>query len=402
MAFLEVHLPDGRIERMEISKPNVTLGRAPEADLRINDPEVSRLHARLDKMTNNRWIVTDLDSKNETYFQGRAIKSHTLTHLDTFFFGSIQIVFQDPSGGSDKKIDKTLYKDTSGQELPEEQEQAPTPAPEVQKPKATKPRMPKGVMLEPPAAAKKTPVPGTTPIEKKYACPLCKADMSTTDIVCTRCGYNLRTGEAMKVEVEEEEDIGLEESDSGVTPEADLDFDEEDSSNASTTAESVVSQRIKRKSEAEFASTPPIFVSKRWQMFMDWWLPIGVFVLAVLLILGIQKPAAQAGITLLSVIFRTVLMLFTLAIATKVANFQLGYFFDALVKVLAITSVISLFELPNFVFGIVASLVILVGLIKLFFNPDLFGWLLSSIIMFVLNTFLIAHFMLPQLRALFK
>ncbi len=351
MALLEVHLPDGRIVRLELNKSNMTLGRSPQADLRIDDPEISRLHARLDKTAQNRWTVTDLESKNETYFQGRAVKSHMLTHMDTFYFGSIQVIFLDPSGAGDKKINMTIYKTAQG----------------------------------------------LTPVEKKYACPLCKADMSTTDIVCTRCGYNMRTGEALKVEVEEEDDDQTPDENKDLI---DLGFDTQDSNGSTTT--SSVSPRPQRKSDSESVPAKPIFVNKRWQLFIDWWLPIGIFALSVLLILLTQKPI-DAGITLLSIIFRIVLMLFSLALATKVANFPLGCFLDALVKILAITSTIALFEWPgNPAFGIVTSLVILVGLIKLFFNPDLFGWMLASLIMFILNTFLISNFMLPQLRTLFQ
>jgi pSer/pThr/pTyr-binding forkhead associated (FHA) protein len=348
MASLEVHLPDGRIERLELGKANMTIGRSPQADLRIDDPEISRLHARMDKTTKNRWSVTDLDSRNETYFQNRAIKSHTLTHMDTFYFGSIQIIFLDTSGDSDKKIDMTVYKNTQGQAI--------------------------------------------TPVEKKFACPLCKADMSTKDIVCTRCGYNMQTGEAMKVEVEEEEEGGEEN-----IPE--LELNETPDSNGTTTASE--SPKLKRRPDFDAPPVKPIFVNKQWQLFIDWWLPISLFVIASLLILKIQNPI-DAGITMLSLIFRTVLMLFTMALATKFANFQLGCFWDALVKILAITSMIALFEIPHPVFGIVASLIILVGLIKLFFNPDLFGWMLSALVMFFLNTLLISNFMLPQLRKLFE
>lgn len=349
MASLEVHLPDGRIERLELSKANMTIGRSPQADLRIDDPEISRLHARMDKITKNRWVVTDLDSRNETYFQGRAIKSHTLTHMDTFYFGSIQIVFLDTSGESDKRMDMTVYKNTQSQAI--------------------------------------------TPVEKKFACPLCKADMSTKDIVCTRCGYNMQTGEAMKVEVEETEEDATEEAST-----AELELDTPDSSGTTTTSES---PRLKRRLDDNEPPAKPIFVNKKWQLFIDWWLPIGLFVIASLLILKIQNPI-DAGITMLSLIFRTVLMLFTLALATKLANFQLGCFWDALVKILAITSTIALFEIPHPVFGIVASLIILVGLIKLFFNPDLFGWMLATLVMFFLNALLISNFMIPQLQKLFE
>jgi len=151
MAFLEVYFPDGRVEHFELNKNTMNIGRSSQADISIELPAISRIHARIEKNAQNRWQVTDLDSRNKTYVNNKSIKTHVLTNHDIFFFGSIKVVFQDPSGDSDEKSDQTV------------------------------PRAKKG---------------------GKNICPLCKADMAEHAVVCISCGYNIKLGKRMKLQVD--------------------------------------------------------------------------------------------------------------------------------------------------------------------------------------------------------
>lgn len=163
MAFLEVYIPDGKIEHFELTKSSMTIGRSPEADISIQLPVMSRIHARIEKNGKNRWVVTDLESRNKTIFDHQAVKSHTLTHKDVFHFGSIKVVFQDPSGASNEKATQTIALKTK--------------------------------KAAPAAEAEAEPAEGNS-------CPRCKTAMPDHAIVCMSCGYNTKTGKSLSLQVE--------------------------------------------------------------------------------------------------------------------------------------------------------------------------------------------------------
>jgi diguanylate cyclase (GGDEF)-like protein len=70
----------------------VTLGRALEADVRVNDTRASRLHARLTSerhpvTAEQRWKLTDLGSTNGTMVNGQLIKEVLLNEGDKIVIG---------------------------------------------------------------------------------------------------------------------------------------------------------------------------------------------------------------------------------------------------------------------------------------------------------------------------
>src|SRR5256712_12142297 len=70
-----------------LERPEVTLGRALDADVRINDARASRLHARITTEHNEatgaaRYSLTDLDSTNGTILNGHAITKAFLAEGD--------------------------------------------------------------------------------------------------------------------------------------------------------------------------------------------------------------------------------------------------------------------------------------------------------------------------------
>jgi hypothetical protein len=56
-----------------VSPPGLVIGRSSEADLRINDPGISRKHARLSVSENAEVTVTDLESTNGVILNGRRV-----------------------------------------------------------------------------------------------------------------------------------------------------------------------------------------------------------------------------------------------------------------------------------------------------------------------------------------
>lgn len=61
---------------IEIGSESITLGRAPPGTVILRDIEMSRTHCRID-LQNNEVIVTDLDSTNGTYVDGKRISTPT-------------------------------------------------------------------------------------------------------------------------------------------------------------------------------------------------------------------------------------------------------------------------------------------------------------------------------------
>ena len=89
--LLAVPIPLDRVE--------VTLGRALDADIRINDSRASRLHARIITEVDGasgltRYRLKDLDSTNGTVLNGKAIDQALLTDGDKFEIGDQLIRFE--------------------------------------------------------------------------------------------------------------------------------------------------------------------------------------------------------------------------------------------------------------------------------------------------------------------
>src|SRR5690242_21785716 len=70
-----------------LEREEVTLGRALEADVRINDKEVSRQHAKIvavpdRERTATEYFLNDLDSRNGTFLNGRRVRRERLDNGD--------------------------------------------------------------------------------------------------------------------------------------------------------------------------------------------------------------------------------------------------------------------------------------------------------------------------------
>ncbi len=73
-----------------VTKPRVVLGRV-EADMEINDPEVSRSHCAVE-VKDDVVRLRDLDSTNGTYFLGERVRAAELEHLSEFRIGSTVVL----------------------------------------------------------------------------------------------------------------------------------------------------------------------------------------------------------------------------------------------------------------------------------------------------------------------
>jgi diguanylate cyclase (GGDEF)-like protein len=75
-----------------LEREEVILGRALEADVRVNDTKISRQHARINTIFNqetNRteYVLTDLDSRNGTFLNGQKMTQEVLQNGDKITIG---------------------------------------------------------------------------------------------------------------------------------------------------------------------------------------------------------------------------------------------------------------------------------------------------------------------------
>ena len=81
-----------------LDREEVIMGRALEADVRVNDTQVSRQHAKITAVANGakntaEYILTDLDSRNGTFLNGRRVRRETLENGDKISIGETILRF---------------------------------------------------------------------------------------------------------------------------------------------------------------------------------------------------------------------------------------------------------------------------------------------------------------------
>ena len=82
----------------QIEKRRVVIGRSKDADIQVEDPNVSRRHAEVRQEGAAHWVI-DLDSTNGTEVNGRRLKRAKLRPGDTITVGSTELVFRREPGG---------------------------------------------------------------------------------------------------------------------------------------------------------------------------------------------------------------------------------------------------------------------------------------------------------------
>ncbi len=112
---------------MEISQPQMLIGRDPACDIVISDAEVSRRHARV-LISGDTCILEDLGSTNGTFVNGRRISApHELRPGDTIMMGeNVVVVFE--SQGFDPNATVMSRPPVAAQSVEPAQPPAPPPA----------------------------------------------------------------------------------------------------------------------------------------------------------------------------------------------------------------------------------------------------------------------------------
>jgi LysM repeat protein len=76
MPFLVINQGPQPNQTFPLDKQIITIGRLEDNDIAINDPAVSRYHARL-MLQDNQWVIEDLGSQNGTFINSRPISGPT-------------------------------------------------------------------------------------------------------------------------------------------------------------------------------------------------------------------------------------------------------------------------------------------------------------------------------------
>jgi pSer/pThr/pTyr-binding forkhead associated (FHA) protein len=89
--------PEGNATEFALLKPVMTVGREADSDVRVNEPLVSRAHARLERR-DDVWFVVDLGSTNLTRVNGEAVVEQRLKDGDEVRFARARCQFFGEAG----------------------------------------------------------------------------------------------------------------------------------------------------------------------------------------------------------------------------------------------------------------------------------------------------------------
>jgi len=93
MARLIITDPSRQTQIFEIAESTVSIGRADSNDLVLQDPSVSRHHARVIALSAETTLLVDAGSSNGTFVNGQPIQEYQLTDQDHISIGAFDLKF---------------------------------------------------------------------------------------------------------------------------------------------------------------------------------------------------------------------------------------------------------------------------------------------------------------------
>lgn len=102
--FLLLRDGDGAQRLLTLGGERLSVGREPEHDVELGwDPEVSRLHALLERLGESWTVVDDGLSRNGTLVNGQTVRGRRrLNDGDILVFGTTEVLYRDPGQGADE------------------------------------------------------------------------------------------------------------------------------------------------------------------------------------------------------------------------------------------------------------------------------------------------------------
>jgi pSer/pThr/pTyr-binding forkhead associated (FHA) protein/NADPH-dependent 2,4-dienoyl-CoA reductase/sulfur reductase-like enzyme len=148
---------DGRDISLQMTSPNI--GRDAKADIVLNDPAISYIHAQLVRQGNDTYL-RDLGSRNGTFVNGERISvPHRLEKGDVIKMGGTSLIYHLGSVPASKPKKETPAPVASASPKPE-----PVPPPAAPAPEPPSPPVPSPSLEEHPAAALETPAAAHAPL----------------------------------------------------------------------------------------------------------------------------------------------------------------------------------------------------------------------------------------------
>jgi pSer/pThr/pTyr-binding forkhead associated (FHA) protein len=89
------------LKRIPLEKPEIYIGRRPDADIYVDDKLASQQHAKIEAKQNPKqkgvveYFIEDMDSTNHTFVNNEAITSKKLVHDDLIRIGKHVFKFVD-------------------------------------------------------------------------------------------------------------------------------------------------------------------------------------------------------------------------------------------------------------------------------------------------------------------
>ncbi|MBN1575792.1 MAG: FHA domain-containing protein, partial [Chitinispirillaceae bacterium] len=98
MAKFVVFYNNELLKTYELDEPVISIGRLPENTISIANMGVSRRHVKIEEDTDRSYIISDLNSLNGTYVNGKRIKKAPLHDGDKISIGKYTILYEEAGG----------------------------------------------------------------------------------------------------------------------------------------------------------------------------------------------------------------------------------------------------------------------------------------------------------------
>jgi len=110
MAKFIVFYNGEHLKTYDLDEPVVSIGRLPENTISIANMGVSRRHVKIEEDAARKFILSDLNSLNGTYVNGKKIKKVMLCSGDKITIGKYMIIYEESNTGTsyDKSISENL------------------------------------------------------------------------------------------------------------------------------------------------------------------------------------------------------------------------------------------------------------------------------------------------------
>jgi len=105
-----LNLGNFKLDEIQLEKGSLSIGRASDNDITLEDPATSSHHAKLVTIFTSSFIE-DLNSTNGTLVNGRKVIRHTLHHGDIVSIGNLQLLFKSDDMAEVKDNNRTMTMD---------------------------------------------------------------------------------------------------------------------------------------------------------------------------------------------------------------------------------------------------------------------------------------------------